>query len=867
MPYERFTDRARKVMQLANQEAQRFNHEYVGTEHLLLGLIKEGSGVAANVLKNLDIDLRKIRHEVEKVVKSGPDTVTMGRLPQTPRAKKVLEYSMEEARNLNHNYVGTEHLLLGLLREQEGVAAQVLMNLGLKLEEVRQEVLNLLGHGINPSDIDEDTDNDSDEIGGGIAVMGNAKEKRGNKKTPALDSFGRDLTELAKQKKLDPVIGREKEIERTMQILARRTKNNPVLLGEAGVGKTAIAEGLAQMIVDGSVPEILRNHRVVALDLAMMVAGTKYRGQFEERIKALMLEIKRTRRIILFIDEMHTIVGAGGAEGAMDAANVLKPALSRGEIQCIGATTLDEYRKYIEKDSALDRRFQMVMVEPPSKAQAVEILKGLRERYEKHHHVKITDDALQAAVDFSDRYITARCLPDKAIDVIDEAGARVHLKSMTSPTPVKEIDSELDGLLKEKEMAVGDQNFEAALVLRDKIDGISRQKKITVEKMKEVKGVVDAAVISEVVSKMTGIPLTQVTTEDTKRLMQMENELHKRVISQEEAIKAISRAVRRSRSGLKDPKRPTGAFIFAGPTGVGKTLLAKALTEFMFGNEDALIQIDMSEYMEKNNVSRLVGAPPGYVGYEEGGQLTEKVRRRPYSVVLLDEIEKAHPDVFNMMLQIMEEGRLTDSFGRNVDFRNTILIMTTNAGADAIKNESAFGFQKPTDDASYESMKERVHEQIERVFRPEFVGRCDDIIVFRHLTEKDLESVVDLELKKVRERLLEKGLKLLLSHDARTHLMKKGSNLDFGARPLRRAIENGVEDPLSEELLKGEFDGKEVVSVELKMVGDKKQLIFKGLMMNEVDDLAQENLKSHYKAEVKRAKDEPAIEKPEHCVS
>ncbi|MDR3183111.1 MAG: ATP-dependent Clp protease ATP-binding subunit, partial [Planctomycetaceae bacterium] len=610
MPYERFTDRARKVMQLANQEAQRFNHEYVGTEHLLLGLIKEGSGVAANVLKNLDIDLRKIRHEVEKVVKSGPDTVTMGRLPQTPRAKKVLEYSMEEARNLNHNYVGTEHLLLGLLREQDGVAAQVLMNLGLKLDEVRREVLNLLGHGIDPTGFDEETAEDNDNSGT------DDKNKRGNKKTPALDSFGRDLTELARQKKLDPVIGREKEIERTMQILSRRTKNNPVLLGEAGVGKTAIAEGLAQIIVDGNVPEILRNHRVVALDLAMLVAGTKYRGQFEERIKAIMLEIKRNRRIILFIDEMHTLVGAGGAEGAMDAANVLKPALSRGEIQCIGATTLDEYRKYIEKDSALDRRFQTVLVEPPNKEQAVCILKGLRERYEKHHHVRITDDALQSAVDFSDRYITARCLPDKAIDVIDESGARIHLKSMSSPAELKEIDDELNALLKDKELAVGDQNFEEALILRDKIENISRRKRETIEKMKEHVGIVDKAVISEVVSKMTGIPLTQMTMEDTKRLMQMENELHKRVISQEEAIKAISKAVRRSRSGLKDPKRPTGAFIFAGPTGVGKTLLAKALTEFMFGSDDALIQIDMSEYMEKHNVSRLVGAPPGYVGYE-----------------------------------------------------------------------------------------------------------------------------------------------------------------------------------------------------------------------------------------------------------
>jgi ATP-dependent Clp protease ATP-binding subunit ClpC len=853
MPYERFTDRARKVMQLANQEAQRFNHEYIGTEHLLLGLIKEGSGVAANVLKNLDIDLRKIRHEVEKLVRSGPDLVTMGRLPQTPRAKKVIEYSMEEARNLNHNYVGTEHLLLGLLREQEGVAAQVLMNLGLRLDEVRREVLNLLGHGIDPSD-----------FGHGIDPIGmeDHPQRNSKSKTPALDSFGRDLTELARQKKLDPVIGRDKEIERTMQILSRRTKNNPVLLGEAGVGKTAIAEGLAQMIIEGHVPDLLQNHRIVALDLAMMVAGTKYRGQFEERIKALMNEVKRFRRIILFVDELHTLVGAGGAEGAIDASNVLKPALSRGEIQCIGATTLDEYRKYIEKDSALDRRFQIVMVEPPSQEETIAILKGLRDRYEKHHHVKITDEAIQSAVELSTRYITGRCLPDKAIDVIDESGARIHLKSMTSPASLKELDEQLEKLSKEKESAVGNQNFEKALVLRDEIDGIVRKKKEALEKMKENVGLVDEQVIAEVVSKMTGIPLTRMTVEDTKRLMEMETELHKRVISQDEAIKAISKAVRRSRSGLKDPKRPTGAFIFAGPTGVGKTLLAKALAEFMFGNEDSLVQIDMSEYMEKHNVSRLIGAPPGYVGYEEGGQLTEKIRRRPYSVVLLDEIEKAHTDVFNMMLQIMEEGRLTDSFGRNIDFRNTILIMTTNAGAEAIKNESAFGFQKPADDASYDSMKERVHEQIERVFRPEFVGRCDDIIVFRHLTEKDLCSVIELELQKVRDRLYEKGLKLLLTDEAKQHLIKKGSNLDFGARPLRRAIEGSIEDPLSEELLKGEFNGKEVISVDVKMVGDKKQLIFQGLLLDDLAEESKENLASQYKI-LKLAKDEQKIVKPE----
>jgi ATP-dependent Clp protease ATP-binding subunit ClpC len=825
--YERFTDRARKVMQLANQEAQRFNHEYIGTEHILLGLIKEGSGVAANVLKNLEVDLRKIRLEVEKLVQSGPDMVTMGKLPQTPRAKKVIEYSMEEARNLGHNYVGTEHILLGLLREQEGVAAQVLMNLGLKLEEVREEVLSLLGHGMEGAE--------GSERAGGLAAgggQGGETQRAGKSKTPALDSFGRDLTELARQGKLDPVIGREKEIERTMQILGRRTKNNPVLLGEAGVGKTAIVEGFAQRVVNGDVPELLADRRIVVLDLAMMVAGTKYRGQFEERIKAVMNEVRRAKNTILFIDELHTLVGAGGAEGAIDASNVLKPALSRGEIQCIGATTLDEYRKYIEKDSALDRRFQVVMVEPSTKPETIDILKGLRDRYEQHHHVQITNDAVDAAVELSSRYITGRCLPDKAIDVIDEAGARVHLKSMTRPPDLKEIDDEVENLNREKEEAVANQDFEKAAALRDQADKLKKKKQMIThewrEKSRAADGVVDGDVIAEVVSKITGIPLTRMTTEDSKRLMKMEEDLHKRVVSQDEAIKSISKAVRRSRSGLKDPKRPTGCFIFAGPTGVGKTLLAKALAEFMFGDADALIQIDMSEYMEKHNVSRLIGAPPGYVGYEEGGQLTEKIRRRPYAVVLLDEIEKAHPDVFNMLLQIMEEGRLTDSFGRHVDFRNSILIMTTNAGAEAIKNEAAFGFQKPDEDASYESMKSRVQEQIEKVFRPEFLGRMDDVIVFRHLTANDLADVVEMELRKVRERLAERNLKLLLSTEAKSFLVKKGSNLDFGARPLRRAIENFVEDPLSEELLKGEFAGMDTITIQVKEVGEKRQLVFVG---------------------------------------
>ncbi|MEN9666728.1 MAG: hypothetical protein RLZZ326_3091, partial [Planctomycetota bacterium] len=611
----------------------------------------------------------------------------------------------------------------------------------------------------------------------------------------------------------------------------------PVLLGEAGVGKTAIVEGFAQRVIDGHVPELLADRRIVVLDLAMMVAGTKYRGQFEERIKAVMNEVRRAKNTILFIDELHTLVGAGGAEGAIDASNVLKPALARGEIQCIGATTLDEYRKYIEKDSALDRRFQIIMIEPATKKEAVEILKGLRDRYESHHRVQISDAALESAVELSSRYITGRCLPDKAIDVIDEAGARVRLKAMTKPPDLKEIDEEVERLNKEKEEAVANQDFEKAAALRDQADKLKKKKQNMTrdwrDKSREADGVVDEEVVAEVVSKMTGIPLTRMSTEDSKRLMAMEDELHTRVIGQNEAIKSIAKAVRRSRSGLKDPKRPTGCFIFAGPTGVGKTLLAKALAQFMFGDADALIQIDMSEYMEKHNVSRLIGAPPGYVGFEEGGQLTEKIRRRPYSVVLLDELEKAHPDVFNMLLQVMEEGRLTDSFGRNVDFRNTILIMTTNAGAEAIKNESAFGFQKPDDDAGYDSMKKRVNERIEKFFRPEFLNRVDDVIVFHHLTVEDLKKVIDIELAKVRERLDERGLKLELTEGAKQFLIKKGSDTDFGARPLRRAIENYIEDPVSEELLKGEFIGKDTIQVDCIEVADKKQLKFVGVITAE----------------------------------
>ena len=832
--YERFTDRARKVMQLANQEAQRFNHEYIGTEHILLGLVKEGSGVAANVLKNLDVDLRKIRIEVEKIVQTGPDMVTMGKLPQTPRAKKVIEYAMDEARNLNHNYVGTEHLLLGLLREQEGVAAQVLMNLGLKLEDVRDEVLNLLGHGM------ESAEPGAEERGG----SGAAQQKGASRsKTPALDSFGRDLTELARQKKLDPVIGREREIERVVQILCRRQKNNPVLLGEAGVGKTAIVEGFAQMVVDGAVPDILADRRIIVLDLAMMVAGTKYRGQFEERIKAVMNEVRRARNTILFIDELHTLVGAGGAEGAIDASNVLKPALSRGEIQCIGATTLDEYRKYIEKDAALERRFQTIMVDPPTPAQAVEILKGLRDRYEEHHRVQITDDALEAAVELSTRYITARCLPDKAIDVIDESGARVRLISMVRPPDLKELEEEIQRLNNAKEEAVAEQKFEKAASFRDQADKLRRKKdQLTEEwreKSRQTDGVVDAEVIAEVVARMTGIPLTRLSSEDAVRLLQMEQELHKRVISQEQAITQVCKAVRRSRSGLKDPKRPTGAFLFCGPTGVGKTLLAKTLAEFMFGDEDALIQIDMSEYMEKHNVSRLIGAPPGYVGFDEGGQLTEKIRRRPYSVVLLDEIEKAHPDVYNMLLQIMEEGHLTDSFGRRVDFKNVIVIMTTNAGAARMAHGGSMGLHTLRErdaERTYEEMKVNLMHELQKQFKPEFLGRLDEVVVFRKLTRVELMQIVDIELRKVFERLKERGKKMVLSDEARGFIIDKGEagdGLDYGARPLRRSVEKYIEDPLSEELLRGTFDGKNVIHVGLKEVGDQKQLEFHGAVETE----------------------------------
>jgi ATP-dependent Clp protease ATP-binding subunit ClpC len=796
--FDRFTDRARKVMGYARQEAERFNHDYIGTEHILLGLVKEGSGVAANVLENLDVDLEKVRTEVEKRVKHGPDTHTMGQLPFNQEAKRSLDYSLEEARSLSHKYVGTEHILLGLLREEEGRAAEVLTGLGLKLEGVRREVMELLG---------AETESQTQE---------QKEQQKGESKTPALDSFGRDLTELAREDKLDPVIGRDREIERVLQILARRRKNNPVLLGEAGVGKTAIVECFAQRVVKGQVPEILRSRRIVVLDLAMMVAGTKYRGQFEERIKAVMNEVRRAKNVILFIDELHTLVGAGGAEGSIDASNVLKPALSRGEVQCIGATTLDEYRKYIEKDAALERRFQTVMVEPPSKDEAVKILEGLRPNYEEHHHVKITDEAVKEAVELSDRYITGRYLPDKAIDVIDESGSRVRLSLMSKAVDSAE-DKRVQELEREKLAAVAAQDFERAARIRDEAEQLRSQKT-------EKRGIVDGDVVAEVVSSMTGIPLARLESHETEKLLRMEKDLHKTVVSQNEAIGAISRAIRRSRAGLKDPQRPVGSFLFLGPTGVGKTLLAKALAELLFGDVDALIQIDMSEYMEKFAVSRLMGAPPGYVGYEEGGQLTEKVRRRPYSVVLFDEIEKAHNDVFNILLQIMEEGSLTDSYGRRVDFRNTVLIMTSNVGAQTIRHQGSMGFQQRSEEESYATMKHRLMTEMEKQFRPEFINRLDEAIVFRVLSREDLRVIVDLEYAKVAKRLAEMKIELVLTDPARDVIIEKGYSPDYGARPLRRQVERLLEDPLSEEILHGNLQGP--CRVKIKPSKDKEKLVF-----------------------------------------
>ena len=788
--FNRFTERARKVIILAKEEARRFNHDYIGTEHILLGLIREGEGVAAAVLEKMGLDLQTIRLEVEKVVQPGPTTQILGDIPFTPRAKKALELAAEEARALGHNYIGTEHILLGLIREGESVASQVLLNLGLDLDRVRNEVLNVLG-AVTP----------------GFGQQPQAAP--GKPRTPALDAFGRDITQAAQEGKLDPVINRKNEIERIIQILSRRTKNNPVLLGEAGVGKTAIVEGLAQAIVSGNITENLRKKRIIVLDLALMVAGTKYRGQFEERIKAVMEEIKRSQDVIIFIDELHTLVGAGAAEGAIDASNILKPSLSRGEIRCIGATTLDEYRKYIEKDAALERRFQTIMVDPPNVEQTIEILKGLRERYETHHRVKFPDEALEAAAKLSDRYISGRFLPDKAIDMIDEAGSRARLDVLVVPANLKEWEIKVEELRKEKEAYIKYQDFEKAANLRDQ----ERQARLELERLNkewnekrdEVRAVVDAEAIAKIVAQWTGIPLFRLEEKEGEKLLKIEEGLRKRVIGQEEAISAIAHAVRRSRAGIKDPRRPIGSFIFLGPTGVGKTLLARALAEFMFGDEEALVQLDMSEYMEKFNVSRLIGAPPGYVGYEEGGQLTEKVRRRPYSVILLDEIEKAHADVFNLLLQVFEDGRLTDSFGRKIDFRNTIVIMTSNVGAELIRKQGSIGFKSQAEELTYQEMKEKLLEEVKRTFKPEFLNRIDDTIVFRPLVKEDLHKIVEIELGFLRERLKEQKIALELTEGAKDFLIEKGFDPVFGARPLKRIIQRFIEDPLAQDIISKRF--------------------------------------------------------------
>ncbi|MDP8299885.1 MAG: ATP-dependent Clp protease ATP-binding subunit [Candidatus Tantalella remota] len=774
---------------MAKEESKRFRHDYIGTEHILLGLVKEGEGVAAAVLSSLGLDSEGIREEVEKLVQIGPAKVQTTDIPFTPRAKKVIELAMDEARSLGHNYIGTEHLLLGLIREGDGVASQVLLNMGLDLKGVRDEVLNLLGSSVP-----------------GYSTGTDAKQKK-KTKTPALDSFGRDLTDMAKKDELDPVIGRNKEIQRVVQILARRKKNNPVLIGEAGVGKTAIVEGLAQKIINGDIPEILKGKRLLILDLAMMIAGTKYRGQFEERIKAVMKEIKDTPEVIVFIDEIHTLVGAGGAEGAIDASNILKPSLQRGDIQVIGATTLDEYRKNIEKDPALERRFQPVMVDPPSVVETFEILKGLRDKYEAHHKVKFSDKALEAAAKLSDQYISGRFLPDKAIDLIDEAGAKARLSTMMIPKELKEYEDEIEKFKLEKEEAVKSQDFEKAARFRDSEkktrDELEKELKEWKDDQRNLEIIVGDEEIASIVCDWTGIPLVRLEEEESEKYLKLEEHLQKCVVGQREAIDAISHAVRRSRAGIKDPNRPIGTFIFMGPTGVGKTLLGRKLAEIMFGDDDAVIQIDMSEYMEKFNVSRLVGAPPGYVGYEEGGQLTEKVRRRPYSVVLLDEIEKAHPDVFNMLLQLLDEGRLTDSYGRKVSFKNTILIMTSNIGANLIKKTGAIGFKTQEDEGTYQEMKGRLLEEVKKTFKPEFLNRIDDVIVFRALSRDDLKHIVEIEVKDVQDRLQEKDIDIVLDDKAKKFLIDKGFDQTFGARPLKRTIQRYLENPLAEEILSG----------------------------------------------------------------
>ena len=819
-----FTPRAQQVLALARKEADRFNHAYVGTEHLLLGLIKLGQGVAVNVLERMGLELETVRMEVEKEVGSGPPQKSAGNIPYTPRVKKVLALANKEAKALNHSYVGTEHLLLGLLREGEGVAARVLKRLEVDIQRTRNEILAEIDPNFSPEDMDDD-DDDDDEDEGAFAGEGSAPAQgggndtgEGKTKTPALKAFGRDLTKLAMEGALDPVIGREDEIERVIQILCRRTKNNPVLIGEAGVGKTAIVEGLAQEIVTGNVPELLRGKKVITLDLALMVAGTKYRGQFEERIKAVMDEIRKVKNVILFIDELHTIVGAGSAEGAMDASNIIKPALSRSELQCVGATTLNEFRKYIEKDSALERRFQQVKVEEPSVSDAILILQGLRDKYETHHKASYTEEAIEASVKLTSRYLTARFLPDKAIDVLDEAGARARIGTMTRPPSIKEAEEIIAVINKDKVAAIAEQDFEKAASLRDDEKNAKKDLEDTLKEWRasseEKIVVVSDEDIMAVVSKWTGVPLQRMEQKEAEKLLKMEDELKGRVIGQDEAVVAISKALRRSRADLKDPKRPIGSFLFLGPTGVGKTYLARNLADFMFGDPEALIQIDMSEYMEKFTASRLIGSPPGYVGYEEGGQLSEAVRRRPYSVVLFDEVEKAHPDVMNLLLQILEDGTVTDSLGRKVDFRNTIIIMTSNVGASTIKRQTSLGFgAMNADESDFEGMKEKIMEETKRYFKPEFLNRLDESVVFHMLEKKDLNQIVDLEVSKLVKRLKEKEIDLTLAEDARELLAEKGFDPNYGARPMRRAVERFLEDPLAEALLRGTVKTGDIVKV------------------------------------------------------
>ncbi|MBC5638525.1 ATP-dependent Clp protease ATP-binding subunit [Ornithinibacillus sp. BX22] len=803
MMFGRFTERAQKVLALSQEEAVRLGHNNIGTEHILLGLVREGEGIAAKALESLGLEVSKIQEEVEKLIGTGKQP--MQTIHYTPRAKKVVELSQDEARKLGHSYVGTEHILLGLIREGEGVAARVLNNLGVSLNKARQQVLQLLG---------------SNESQAGRQGRGQAS----NANTPTLDSLARDLTQSAKEGNIDPVIGRSKEIERVIQVLSRRTKNNPVLIGEPGVGKTAVAEGLAQQIINNEVPETLRDKRVMTLDMGTVVAGTKYRGEFEDRLKKVMEEIRQAGNIILFIDELHTLIGAGGAEGAIDASNILKPSLARGELQCIGATTLEEYRKYIEKDAALERRFQPIQVDEPTLEETIQILKGLRDRYEAHHRVTITDEAIEAAAKLSDRYITDRFLPDKAIDLIDEAGSKVRLRSYTVPPNLKDLEQKLEEVRKEKDAAVQSQEFEKAASLRDTEQRLREQLETTKNEWKEKQGQEDSQVtvedIASIVSIWTGVPVSKLTKDESERLLHLEEVLHDRVIGQEEAVKAVAKAIRRARAGLKDPKRPIGSFIFLGPTGVGKTELARALAEAMFADEDAMIRIDMSEYMEKHSTSRLVGSPPGYVGYEEGGQLTEKVRRKPYSVVLLDEIEKAHPEVFNILLQVLEDGRLTDSKGRVVDFRNTVVIMTSNVGASELKRNKYVGFNLDDENKDYANMKSKVMDELKKAFRPEFLNRIDETIVFHSLEKKHMKSIVTLMVKDVQKRLIEQEIDFTLTDKALEKIANEGFDPEYGARPLRRSIQKNIEDLLSEELLKGSIKIGEKVKIGLNNKGE-----------------------------------------------